>query len=374
MNAEQKAILTLHLVPDIGPRRFQRLIERFGTAAAALAAPLTDLRCVEDVPAAVAERVVRARAEIDVDGEIAAAAQAGARIVTCVDDAYPPALRTLSDGPTVLYVRGSLAALHAAGVALVGTRHPTAYGRTVAARFAAACSRANITTISGLARGIDTAAHEAALEAGGQTIAVLGNGLLHHYPPENKGLEGRIVEQGALVTEFAMNVFPDRTRFPLRNRIISGLSRAVVVVEAGIKSGALITARYAAEQGREVYAVPGPVSSPVSRGPHFLIKSGARLAEDAGDILQDIGPAEDLFASAAVSAQPAHPDPDARRILSAITATGAGASIDDIAAATGLAAGDLAKHLLDMEFKGLIRELPGKVFVLRAAPVCVPCI
>lgn len=373
MNAEQKAILTLHLVPDIGPRRFQRLIERFGTAGAALAAPLADLRGVEDVPAAVAERVARAREEVDVDGELAAVTHAGARVLTCIDDEYPPALRTLSDCPTVLYVRGSLAAVRAAGVALVGTRHPTAYGRTVAARFAAACARAGITTLSGLARGIDTAAHEAALDAGGPTVAVLGNGLLHHYPPENRGLEERIVAQGALVTEFAMNVFPDRTRFPLRNRIISGLSRAVVVVEAGIKSGALITARYAAEQGREVYAVPGPVSSSVSRGPHYLIKSGARLAEDAADILQDIGPAQDLFESVAGSAGPAHPDPDAQRILSAIARDGEGSSIDALAAETGLAAGDLARLLLDMEFKGLIRELPGKVFVLRAAPACVSC-
>lgn len=371
MNAEQKAIVTLHLIPEIGPRRMQRLIGHCGSALAALSASVSDLRMVEEIPAALAARISRASREIDADAEILAVRKAGARMYTFVDDEYPEPLKNLSDFPSVIYVRGLIEPSDMAGVAVVGTRRPTQYGRTVAAQFAAAFARDGVTTISGLARGIDTEVHQASLAAGGRTIAVLGNGFHHHYPPENSQLEDHIATRGALVTEFPMNAFPDRIHFPLRNRIISGLSRATVVVEAGVKSGALITARYAADQGRDVFAVPGPIGSAYSQGPHFLLKSGARLAEGADDVMRELATFGDLFDTCRSrpknAAAPQPVDPFGKKLLEIINTDVNGVSIDFLTESCGVSSGDLARQLLDLELKGLIRGLPGKVYVSQTA-------
>jgi DNA processing protein len=367
MDREQKSILTLHLLPEIGPRRMQRLIGHFGSAASALEAAASDLRAVEEIPSELAARIAGAERDVDVDGEIASAQKIGAQIFTYIDAGYPDCLRNLSDFPSVIYVRGALEAHDTAGVAVVGTRHPTNYGRTVAAQFAAAFARDGITTVSGLARGIDTEVHQSSLAEGGRTIAVLGNGFNHHYPPENKRLEEKIVSCGALVTEFSMNAFPDRIHFPLRNRIISGLSCATVVVEASAKSGALITARYAADQGRDVFAVPGPIESEYSKGPHYLLKAGARLAESAHDVISELRGFGELFPSPQTlrknAAMTEIVDPRGRQLLELIHADTNGVSIDALTALSGLPAGILAQQLLDLELKGLIRGLPGKMYI-----------
>ncbi|MGA2089835.1 MAG: DNA-processing protein DprA [Endomicrobiales bacterium] len=295
MDSQQKAILTLHLIAEMSPERMQCLIRRFGSAVEVLAAPLSELRTVSEISEELAARIARAACDVDVDGEITAAQKAGAQIVTYTDQSYPDSLKNLKDFPSVLYVRGTFEAYDTAGVAIVGTRHPTEYGRTVAAQFAAACARSEITTVSGLTRGIDMEVHQSCLAEGGRTIAVLGCGFDHDYPAESTRLEEKIVSCGVLVTEFPMGAVAGRNHFPLCNRIISGLSSATVVVEAGTKSSSLVTARCAADQGRIVFAVPGPISSEYSKGPHFLLKSGARLAQSPDDIIRHVQQPGDLF-------------------------------------------------------------------------------
>ncbi len=348
----------------------QRLIGHFGSAVAVLKATAAEVRGVEEIPTDLAARIAFAARDIDVDGEIAAADKIGARIFTFIDAGYPAQLKNLSDFPSVIYVLGSIESCDALGVAVVGTRRSTPYGRTVAAQFAGAFARGGITTISGLARGIDTEVHQSSIDAGGRTIAVLGNGFNHHYPPENKHLEEKIAAHGALVTEFSLGSFPDRIHFPLRNRIISGLSCATVVVEAGIKSGALITARYAADQGKDVFAVPGPISSEYSKGPHYLLKSGARLAETPEDVIEELRASGELFPVPRRFREKAVPleslDEQGKKLLALIDAEFNGVSIDYLTESCGLLSGDLAQQLLDLELKGLIRGLPGKMYVRQA--------
>jgi DNA processing protein len=361
---EERAIIALHLVPGIGPRRFQNLLARFGTAVDALAADATALSAVEDMTAAIAAAIQKTDHAAAVDRECRLAEKAGALLIPCAATAYPAALRTLQDYPLVLSVRGDARLLDAAAVAMVGTRRPTAYGKMVATRFAEDFAHAGCGVVSGLARGIDTAAHAAALAAGGVTIAVLGTGIGCHYPPENGKLEDQIAGHGAVVSEFPIGFPPDKGNFPRRNRIIAGLALATVVVEADMKSGALITARYAAEQGTDVFAVPGPVFSAYAAGPHSLIKAGAHLAECADDVLQAIAPLATLRRP-----QPGMPDaapavtPQEAVILAALAERYDGSSIDALVAQLSVAAGDLAACLLNLELQGLVKSLPGNRYI-----------
>ncbi len=279
--------VALSLVPGIGPAKFRRLIERLGSPEAAwkarpalLAEAGLDRRTIESL--------VAARGRVDLGREIEKLQRLGVKLLTLEDPDYPGPLRNIADPPPVLYTRGELIPEDELAVALVGTRMPTVYGRQAAELFARGLAENGVTVVSGLAKGIDTYAHRAALEGHGRTIAVLGSGLDIIYPSENRRLAAEIVEQGALVSEFPLGTQPDGVNFPRRNRIISGLSLASLVVEAGETSGALITAEFALEQGRDVFAVPGNIFSPASRGPNRLILEGAKPVCELRDLLEEL--------------------------------------------------------------------------------------
>lgn len=274
-------------------------------------------------------------------------------VLTLTDPAYPAALRTISDPPPVLFVRGALDASPA--VAIIGSRRATPYGLTAAARLATDLAVAGVTIVSGLARGIDGTAHQAALDGGGQTIAVLGCGADVIYPPEHRTLAGAIAARGALVSEFAPGTPPLREHFPRRNRIISGLALGVVVVEGTEDSGALVTVDYALNQGREVFAVPGSIFSRHSRAPNDLLRQGARVVEGAADVLHELG----LPVGPERSAQTAGLDDREARLLDLLES--GPRSRDDLVAASGWVAGEVAALMSMLEIRGLIRTLPGQM-------------
>jgi len=282
--------LRLSLVTGVGPRIRQVLLERFGDPSAALDASPNALQGLPGVGAKLCRNIVAARDEIDVAPILQLCADKGVALLTDIDDSLPPLLKEIHDPPGVLYCRGAWTPRDALAVAIVGTRHPTAYGRRQAECLAAGLARAGLTIVSGLARGIDGVAHRGALQAGGRTIAVLGSGVLQIYPPEHKKLADEVIAHGALVSETHPLSPPLSGSFPQRNRIITGLSLGVLVVEAAERSGALISARHAMEQGREVFAMPGPIDSRMSRGCHQLIRDGAKLVQNIDDILEELGP------------------------------------------------------------------------------------
>lgn len=281
--------LRLCLVPGVGPRTRRALLEFFGSAAAALAAPAQQLLQVPGVGPCLCERIRRA-GELDIEREIDLCQAHQIDIVLECDADYPALLREIHDPPGVLFRRGRPQPCDELAVAIVGTRHATRYGLRQAERLAAGLARAGLTIVSGLARGIDAAAHRACLSAGGRTIAVLGSGVLHVYPPEHASLADAIRQQGLVVSELPPLQQPMSGTFPQRNRLITGLALGVLVVEAAERSGALISATHAGEQGREVFAVPGPADSRTSRGCHRLIRDGAKLVEHVDDVLEELGP------------------------------------------------------------------------------------
>lgn len=368
LSAEDYAILLLHMMPEIGPRRCGRLLRCFGSARAVLAAPADELSGIDDMPAGLAATIAAFSDGSAAEREIAAAERSGVEIITCASERYPAFLRNLPDYPPVLFVAGSLESLSAPSVAVVGTRRPTAYGKSAAATISSGLVAGGAVIVSGGARGIDTAAHEAALTAGGSTVAVMGSGIGQPYPPENKKLFEKIRQHGAVVSEFPMDFPPDKGNFPRRNRIIAGLALATVVVEADIKSGALITADFAMEMGKDVFAVPGPVFSSVSRGPHRLIKNGAGLVECAADILEQIAPLYELLPRTSAPAPAGDPVPDAglpATILRLLDENSSGLSIESIADTLRQSPAGLAASLLDLELSGLVQTLPGNIFCRR---------
>ena len=294
-------------------------------------------------------------------------------VITRACDEYPAQLAAVPSAPEMLYVRGHLVSDDALAVAIVGSRRATPYGLEVAERLGAALGARGVTVVSGLARGIDSAAHRGALESGGRTIAVLGSGVDVIYPPENRRLAGRIVEAGAVVSQFAPGTRPLPYHFPERNRVIAGLALAVVVVEAAEKSGALITAGFAAELGREVLAIPGRVSSPESRGAHRLIQDGAGLVQDADEVIAALparwqacvkgAPGRDTRAGAAPAAPVERGD--SGRVLAALGEDPM--TIDDVIERSGMAAGRATALLLELELAGRVRQLEGKRFARAAA-------
>ncbi len=284
---ERKYWVGFNMVQGIGPARVRALLDFFGSLQEAWEASPGALR-EAGLDRRSLENLLSARGHLDLDREMARLQRAGVQVITWKDHDYPRRLRQIYNPPPVLYVLGTLMPQDEWAVAVVGTRRPTDYGREAARVLAADLARQGITVVSGLALGIDGIAHEAALEAGGRTIAVLGSGFRHLYPARHRDLARRIVENGALVTEYALDVRPEASNFPPRNRIISGLSMGVVVVEAGERSGALITAQFAAEQGREVFAVPGPIFNRPSAGTNRLIQEGAKAVTSVRDILEEL--------------------------------------------------------------------------------------
>lgn len=364
------AQVRLACVPGVGGRLRQLLLERFGSPQAVFTASPKEIAGIGRIGQSIA-RAIPELARSSIAEEVIALCQAEAvRIIIEGDDEYPGLLSRIHDPPGVLFVRGGFEPCDALAVAIVGARHATAYGRRVASQLAGGLARAGYTVVSGLARGIDAAAHRGALDAGGRTIAVLGSGVLEVYPPEHAGLADEVIRQGALVSEAPPRAFPQRGSFPSRNRIVSGLGLGTVVVEAADRSGALITARLAGEQGREVFAVPGPIDSRMSRGCHGLIRDGAKLVESVDDILEELGP---LFETAiAVDGRevrsPAELQLDdlEQSVLTAVDGLSADpsntartASIDDVVVESGLAASQVLAAIGVLEMRRILRRLPG---------------
>lgn len=359
----------LHLADGVGPIRFRRMIDHFGSVEQACAASAAELRDVEGVGEKTAA-AIRAVDEAAVEQEFALAEKHGVRILCHADDEYPIALRNIDDPPPVLYVLGRLQREDVTAVAVVGSRRCTVYGLEQAERFGGLLGRAGFTIVSGGARGIDTAAHRGALAAGGRTIAVMGCGLCLTYPRENRELFEQIVgeDRGAIVSALPMGVGVDAKNFPARNRIISGLSQGVLVVEAAYRSGSLITARLALEQGRTVFAVPGRVDSAFSQGTNQLIHDGAAaLVQNLDDVLAELGDLGRTLA-AEPTAQPAPPpapgvDGTEAAILAAFD--GQPMSVDQLSSATGLPAHRVVSAMTMLALKGLVAQQPGGVFARR---------
>ncbi len=282
-------VLRLALVPGIGPRLRQALLAQFGSPAAVLKAAPSQLREVPGIGPKLSSEIARAADTIDAEEELDYCRQQGIEVLVEGDAGYPPPLRNLPDPPGVLFLRGPWLPRDQLAVAIVGSRHATRYGLDQAERLAASLARAGMTIVSGLARGIDAAAHRGCLAAGGRTVAVLAGGLTEIYPPEHAELAQQVAAQGVLLSETPPRMQPQSGMFPQRNRLISGLSLGVLVVEAAQRSGALITVRHAVEQNRDVFAVPGRIDNRMARGCHQLIRDGATLVESADDLLQQLG-------------------------------------------------------------------------------------
>jgi DNA processing protein len=308
------------------------------------------------------------KAERGIDRELALVGQLGFSMVTFLDAAYPTRLKLIPDPPPLLYVSGSLESRDRHAVAIVGSRHATVAGRLVTERLSRDLAASGFTIVSGLARGVDAAAHRGALEAGGRTVAVLGCGLDRTYPSEHQALRKQIEANGAVVAELPLGAYPHGYHFPRRNRIISGMSLGVVVTEAALQSGSLITARLAAEQGREVFAVPGTVTAENSRGPNGLIKQGAKLVEHVADVIDELLPQIDAPFRERLQSRPptqagAKPELGKGEAVIHALLTADPLHIDDLIARTGLPAADVAGLLLALELKGAVRQLPGHSFV-----------
>lgn len=358
-------LLRLTMVPGVGPKTCRVLIERFGSASKVLDASESSLRDVPGVGPRVAEKVVRARRDVDAATEMEDCRRMGVRVVPRGADGYSPLLGDIPDPPALLYVRGSIEPADQLSIALVGSRKCTPYGLRIAERLAASLARVGLTVVSGLARGIDAAAHRGALNAGGRTLAVLANGLGEVYPPEHADLAAEVIKAGALISESPMRQGPLAGLFPQRNRIISGLSLGVVVVEATPRSGSLSTASHATDQNREVFAVPGPVDSLPSRGCHYLIRDGARLVETVDDILEELGPLVREVRAKPEEPTIRHPaelslSDRERSLLGRLDDHGV--AIDDLIAATGMTASQVMATLSVLEMRRLVRRLPGPRF------------
>jgi DNA processing protein len=361
----REALLALNLIEKVGPVRVRQLMAHFGDAPAILAASKSRLLQVQGIGEETAESIANWEKGIDLAGELKRISEFGCHIITQADPEYPELLRQIYDPPVVLYVKGKLLPKDKNSVALVGSRMITHYGQEVARKLGYQLAYLGVTVVSGGARGIDTAAHQGALNAG-RTIAVLGTGINLVFPSENAELFGRIADNGAIVTQFPFNRPADKQSFPIRNRIVAGMTLGTVVVEANLTSGALITANMANEYGRQVFAVPGRIDSPRSKGCHELIKKGAKLCEGAEDILSEF---EYLFPPtnkpAGVSETGVLPaltlSENEQKVYDVLNHEEVG--IDEVIRHSSLPSSAVSVALLNLEMKRLIRQLPGKVFV-----------
>jgi len=362
---EQRALVALSLVPGVGPGRLRALLARFGTAAAVRRASPRQLAATDGVGRQTAEAVSAFRDEAEVERQFRRAAEVGAHLVTLHDPRYPALLKRIYDPPPLLWVRGRLTEEDEAAVAVVGTRKATAYGKRAAEHFADGLARRGLTVVSGLAYGIDAAAHRAALEAGGRTVAVLGSGVDRIYPSRHAGLVRQILEAdaGAVVSEFPLGAEPDAGNFPRRNRIIAGLALGTLVVEMRDTGGALITAMMALEQNREVWAVPAPLFSEMEGTNRLIRRSYAALVTGVEDVLADLEGVLDPVPPAAASPEVAPAEGLNRIEAQLYDALGPEpVHLDALCAATGLDAPTALVYLLNLEFRGLVRQLAGKQF------------
>jgi DNA processing protein len=368
--------MALTRIDGLGIRGCHKLIEHFGSPQAAYMASLTELESC-GVPARVAQAIFAQDALKGAEREVEQVGKADCHLIAFDSEDYPPILKQIPDAPLLLYVRGDAKVLAQYAVAVVGSRRPSAYGSSVAHRLAHDLARRQLVVVSGLARGVDSAAHHGALEAQGKTVAVLGSGIDVIYPRENKRLADEIAKSGAVISEFPLGTGPTPENFPIRNRIISGLSLGVVVVEAAEYSGSLITARLALEQNREVYAVPGNITSAQSFGPNHLIKQGAKLVDQWMDVIEEFPPevrTQLLPPDEATEGEPmgtqaanlfaASLTPEQKAVFEVLRADQA-LFVDDIVSGTRVSHPRVLSALLQLEMNGLIRQLPGKNFIRK---------
>jgi DNA processing protein len=362
----KEALIALNLIEHVGPVRARLLLEHFGDAPKILAASKSALLRVRNIGAETAEAISTWEKTIDLAGELKRIQEFGCHVLIQSDADYPEMLRQIYDPPLALYVKGALTAKDKNAVAMVGSRMTTHYGIEVARKLAYQLAYVGVTVVSGGARGIDTASHQGALSAKGRTVCVLGTGINIVFPPENAELFERIAANGAVITQYPFNRKADKQSFAIRNRIVAGMTLGAVVVEANLTSGALITANFATEYGRQVFAVPGRIDSPRSKGCHELIKKGAKLCEGAEDILSEF---EYLFPA---SNRPAAPNEtgvlpalslseNEQKVYDALS--NEESTIDEVIRRSGLPSSTVSVALLSLEMRRLVKQLPGKLFV-----------
>jgi len=355
-------LLGLQSVPGIGPARMRKLVSEFGSPRAVLDADMAQLTKVEGFDQKTAEKILAGPDEKFIENQLELLDKYNTKVITYWDAKYPAHLKKIYDPPVFLFYKGNTDCLNETSIAVVGTRKPTSYGRMTAEKFVAGLSERDLTVISGLARGIDTIAHKSALKSGGTTIGVLGCGLDQIYPPENRELYEEIINKCIIISEYPMGTMPDAMNFPKRNRIISGLSLGVLVCEAGSKSGALLTALYANDQNREVFAIPGSIVSDKSAGTNKLIRNGAKLTSCIQDILDELkGQTElDFSGDDEIPAEPDLKGPSKKvyKILNSEPI-----HIDKLAIEADMGPAEVLSILLILELKGFVRQMAGKMFV-----------
>jgi DNA processing protein len=363
----REAFIALNMIEGVGPVRARSLLEHFGDAPKILSASKSQLLRVQNIGDDTAEKISSWEKSVDLAGELKRISDFGCHVLIQSDENYPASLREIYDPPLVLYVKGELTAKDKNAVALVGSRMTTHYGIETARKLAYQLAYTGVTVVSGGARGIDTAAHQGALSGKGRTIAVLGTGINLVFPTENAELFERIANNGAVITQFPFNRPADKQSFPIRNRIVAGMTLGTVVVEANLSSGALITANFATEYGRQIFAVPGRIDSPRSKGCHDLIKKGAKLCEGVEDILSEfeyLFPASNKLPTASeTGVLPAlELSENEQKVFNAVSADDE-SSIDEIIRASGLPSSAVNVALFSLEMKRLVKQLPGKMFV-----------
>mgnify|MGYP001571846602 FL=1 len=362
-SGDVKYWIGFNLVSGIGPVRVRSLVQTFGGIEAAWKAPAEELRRV-GLGEKLVQRLVEARSALDLANELGRVQQLGMQVLPMDDPQYPARLKEIESPPLVLYLSGQLVPQDEWAAAIVGTRRATPYGKAVTAELAGGLAASGVTVVSGLARGIDGIAHQAALEAGGRTLAVLGSGLDHIYPPEHRNLAHSIASNGAVLSDYPLGTSPEGGNFPARNRIIAGLSLAVIVVEAGESSGALITADFAAEQGRDVFAVPGRIYDRASRGTNRLIAAGAFPVTTVDDILEVLN-LESV--TAAAPREPSLPkDATERKVLEALS--GDPVHIDELRERCEIPIAELTACLSMLELRGQARQVGGMHYVRAHEP------
>ncbi len=359
--SEIKEWIGLSLVPGVGSKRFMSLLNHFGSPASVFAASLKELEKIPDIGQMTAQSIKSFSSWEEVEKQCLRVGQDGIRFITYKSGEYPPALKNIYDPPPYLFIKGEFKKEDSNALAVVGTRAPSPYGKLIAEKITRELSGKGITIVSGFARGVDSISHHFALESGGRTIAVFGSGLDVIYPPENKNLAQRVEESAALISEFLLGTEPEGTNFPKRNRLISGLCLGVIIIEAGIKSGALLTAQLALEQGREVFAIPGNISSKGSEGTNWLIKNGATLVSRAEDSLEEL---KDYFSGGGRESKTEESislSDEERKVLHLLS--GEPAHIDRIAKESELSTPQALTLLLALELRGVVKQLSGKNFI-----------
>lgn len=357
---ETEAFIALNMIPKLGPVRVRRLLAAFGSPERILSASAAELQHVESIGPDVAASIRNWEKQVNLAEELRLIQEFDAQVLTLNSPEYPALLREIHDPPVVLYIRGNLLEKDRHAVGVVGTRKPTHYAAECAKKIAYQLAYAGITVVSGLARGVDTAAHQGALAAKGRTIAVIGSGLLSLYPPENLALAEKIATSGAVISEFPMRTTADRQTFPMRNRIISGSSFGLLVVEAGGRSGALISANQAVEQGRSIYAIPGRIDQPNAIGSNRLIQQGAKLVMSAADILDDMGV---IFAESQTLIPPMKPELDGEEAIVYNALGNDESHVDEVIIRSGLPIHIVSSTLFALEIKKLVRQCPGSRYV-----------